>query len=246
MQGTSRLRPSVFARRACAGDARRPSAARSTRSSTSIPPRSSDRLAKRRSSHMRRGSVTAPEPDRNNATTSSSNDVMKANSAPTSTPGRISGSVTWRNVPHGVAPRLRAACSSRRSKPARLAPTLVTTNGHGEAGVRRSPGQVACRQDRSARRRNRCRSRQRSPARSVAIRSVRRRCCAIARGRRARPSAASVPSTVASTTTAAATVRLSRSPRAIRCCRDRRCTSGHRTRAAGTSGRSPRRTTGRR
>src|SRR5271166_593193 len=86
-------------------------------------------MAKRRSSHMRRGKVIAPDPDRNSATISSSNEVMKANSAPTSTPGRINGNVTWRKVPHGVAPRLSAARSSRRSSPARLALTLVTTNG---------------------------------------------------------------------------------------------------------------------
>jgi len=76
-------------------------------------------ISKRRSSHMRRGRVTAPEPDRNSATISSSNEVMKANSAPTRTPGRISGSVTWRNVPQGVTPSDSAACSDRRSKPAR-------------------------------------------------------------------------------------------------------------------------------
>src|SRR2546430_2083379 len=78
---------------------------------------------------MRRGSVTAPEPDTNSATTSSSNDVMKANRAPTRTPGRISGSVIWKKVPVGVAPRLSAACSRRGSMPARLAFPLVTTKG---------------------------------------------------------------------------------------------------------------------
>src|SRR5882757_314191 len=61
---------------------------------------------------MRRGSVTAPEPDMNSATTNSSNDVMKAKRAPARTPGRISGSVTWKKVPVGVAPRLSAACAS--------------------------------------------------------------------------------------------------------------------------------------
>ena len=78
---------------------------------------------------MRRGRVTAPEPEMKRATISSSKEWMKANSAPTSTPGRIRGSVTWKNVARGVAPRLRAAWPSRGSMPARLALTLVTTNG---------------------------------------------------------------------------------------------------------------------
>src|SRR5260221_253493 len=81
------------------------------------------------SSHMRRGSVIAPDPDRNSETTSSSNEVMKANRAPTSTPGRIRGSVTCQKVPPGVARRPRAACSSLGSMPVRLELTLVTTNG---------------------------------------------------------------------------------------------------------------------
>ena len=41
--------------------------------------------------HMRRGSVMAPDPDMNSATMSWSNDVMKANRAPTRTPGPSGG-----------------------------------------------------------------------------------------------------------------------------------------------------------
>ena len=51
-------------------------------------------IAERKSSHMRRGRLIAPEPDRNNAMMSSLNGVMNANNAPTRTPGRINGSVT--------------------------------------------------------------------------------------------------------------------------------------------------------
>jgi len=74
-------------------------------------------ISKRIPSHIRRGNVTAAVPETNNATISSSNEVMKANSEPASTPGRISGNVTCRKAPHGLAPRLIAAYSSRSSKP---------------------------------------------------------------------------------------------------------------------------------
>jgi hypothetical protein len=62
-------------------------------------------------------------------TTTSSNDVTKANTAPDSTPGMISGSVTRRNVDTDDAPRLAAARSSVRSKPPSAAPTFTVTNG---------------------------------------------------------------------------------------------------------------------
>ena len=78
---------------------------------------------------MRRGRVTAPVPERNSETSNSSNEVMKANTAPANMPGAISGRVTWRKTPNGGAPRLAAACCNRLSTPARAAETLITTNG---------------------------------------------------------------------------------------------------------------------
>ena len=63
-----------------------------------------------------RGSVRCPGPAISSATTTSSNDAANANTAPEATPGRISGSVTRRNVVICDAPRLSAARISVRSK----------------------------------------------------------------------------------------------------------------------------------
>ncbi len=65
----------------------------------------------------------------NSAITSSSNEATKAKAAPDSTPGRINGSITRRNAVTGRAPEIAAARISVRSKLARLAPTVTTTNG---------------------------------------------------------------------------------------------------------------------
>jgi hypothetical protein len=55
--------------------------------------------------------------------------MTKPNSAAATTPGRISGKVTRRNVVHGPAPRFCAASSIVRSKPIKLAPTSRTVHG---------------------------------------------------------------------------------------------------------------------
>ena len=55
--------------------------------------------------------------------------MTKPNSAAATTPGRMAGSVTWRNVVQRSAPRLCAASSIERSKPARLAVTRRTVQG---------------------------------------------------------------------------------------------------------------------
>ena len=76
-----------------------------------------------------RGSVRCCGLARNSATTISSNEVTKANSAPDTTPGAMIGSVTVRNAWAGVAPRLAAARVRLGSKPCRVADTVMTTNG---------------------------------------------------------------------------------------------------------------------
>ena len=54
---------------------------------------------------------------------------MKANSAPETTPGRIRGIVTLKNVWNGLAPRLAAARVSEWSKPTSVAVTVIRTKG---------------------------------------------------------------------------------------------------------------------
>jgi hypothetical protein len=76
-----------------------------------------------------RGSVRCPGPAISSATTTSSNDAANANTAPDSTPGRISGRITRRNAPSGVAPRFAAARRSVISNPASVANTVMPTNG---------------------------------------------------------------------------------------------------------------------
>ena len=53
--------------------------------------------------------------------------MVKANSAPDSMPGTMLGRITQRMVCEVEAPRLREACSSRTSKFAREAETVITT-----------------------------------------------------------------------------------------------------------------------
>ena len=56
-----------------------------------------------------RGSVRSAGPVRNSATTTSSNEVTKANRAPEITPGKISGRTIRKNTTVGDAPRLAPA-----------------------------------------------------------------------------------------------------------------------------------------
>ena len=77
--------------------------------------------------HIFRGSVVVAGPPTKSATTTSSKDTIAAKSAPASTPRRTRGSVTRRSACHAVAPRLRAARSSRGSSPRAAASTLSTT-----------------------------------------------------------------------------------------------------------------------
>ena len=60
---------------------------------------------------------------------SSSNEVMKANSAPAMIPGRTIGIVTDRRVRVRLAPRLIAAHSRRSSKFFNVAATMIVTYG---------------------------------------------------------------------------------------------------------------------
>ena len=62
-------------------------------------------------------------------TTTSSNDVMKANKAPETTPGKINGICILKNVRDVPDPRLCAALVNEWSKPASVAVTVITTNG---------------------------------------------------------------------------------------------------------------------
>ena len=86
-------------------------------------------ISVRMPSHICLGSVGCRLPLTKMATTTSSNEVMKASSAPDTTPGRMSGSVTSRNVCQRPAPRFWAASSSVWSKPRSVAVTTTTTNG---------------------------------------------------------------------------------------------------------------------
>ena len=76
-----------------------------------------------------RGSVTCSGPARNSVTTTSSNEVANANSAPEITPGAMTGSVTRKKVSSGLAPRLRLAFTKLWLKLCSVASTVVTTKG---------------------------------------------------------------------------------------------------------------------
>ena len=93
--------------------------------------------------HIWRGMVRCSKPAKKNTTTTSSNDVMKANSPPEMTPGRIRGMVILKKVRGGGAPRPAAARTRVWSKPTRVAVTVITTNGVPSAvWARISPGRV--------------------------------------------------------------------------------------------------------
>jgi len=76
-----------------------------------------------------RASVRWFGPATNSVSTTSSNDVAKAKTAPDTIPGSASGKVTCFSILTGAAPRLAAACSNRRSIPCNTARTLTTTKG---------------------------------------------------------------------------------------------------------------------
>ena len=62
-------------------------------------------------------------------TTTSSKDVMNANSAPDITPGNISGIITLKNVLNVSAPKLCDALIKFVSNPVNVAVTVITTKG---------------------------------------------------------------------------------------------------------------------
>src|SRR5690606_26693174 len=76
---------------------------------------------------MRIGSVVAPGPEVKLAITRSSSDRVKASIQPDTIAGMITGSVTWKKVLVGVAPRSIAASSSDRSKLRRRDCTTTAT-----------------------------------------------------------------------------------------------------------------------
>ena len=65
----------------------------------------------------------------NITTTTSSKEVMKANSAPDITPGRIKGIMTLKKVRIVSAPKLCEALIKLVSKPVKVAVTVITTKG---------------------------------------------------------------------------------------------------------------------
>ena len=73
----------------------------------------------------------------NRTTTTSSSEAANANSAPEMTPGLMSGNCTLKKLRTGPAPRLAAACSSSRLKPAMDAVTVMTTKGAPNAACAR-------------------------------------------------------------------------------------------------------------
>jgi len=79
--------------------------------------------------HIWRGMVCWSCAATNSTTTTSSNEVTKANSAPDTMPGRISGMVMRKKLVEGEAPRLAAARVSEWSKPTSVAVTVMMTKG---------------------------------------------------------------------------------------------------------------------
>ena len=71
-------------------------------------------ICSRRPMNICHGSVFCEAEPTNSTTTTSSNDVMKANSPPEITPGRISGICTLKKVRTGPAPIFAAARVSDR------------------------------------------------------------------------------------------------------------------------------------
>ncbi len=90
--------------------------------------------------NMRLGIVYSSIPARNSTTTTSSKEVMKANSAPEITPGSTSGTVTLKKVRTPSAPRLAEARVRLWSKPTSVAVTVMTTKGVPSAAWARMTG----------------------------------------------------------------------------------------------------------
>jgi hypothetical protein len=82
-----------------------------------------------RSCHMRMGSMSVLASRRNSDTGTLSKDDMKAMNAPASTPGRMIGNVTRRNVRQRVAPRLAELSSNAGSSCASAAIVVRMTYG---------------------------------------------------------------------------------------------------------------------
>ncbi len=78
--------------------------------------------------HLARDGLLICRPT-NSTTTTSSNEVTKANSAPEIMPGVISGMITLKNTVLGDAPRLAPARVSEWSNPDKVAVTVMITNG---------------------------------------------------------------------------------------------------------------------
>src|SRR3954470_23219893 len=74
------------------------------------------------------GSVDEPDPDTNEVMTKSSNDIVKASSAPARIPGQSWGTVIFQKVVISSAPRIMAASSRFSSMPSNRARTTMTTN----------------------------------------------------------------------------------------------------------------------
>ena len=79
--------------------------------------------------HICIGIVVFSNPAKKSTTTTSSNDVTKANNAPDITPGVINGNVIFIKVLYGVLPKLAAALVTLWSKPDKVAVTVITTKG---------------------------------------------------------------------------------------------------------------------
>ena len=75
------------------------------------------------------GIVRCSTSARNITATTSSREVMKANRAPDIMPGVIRGIMTLTNVVQPLAPSPLAALIRERSKPVRVAVTVIITNG---------------------------------------------------------------------------------------------------------------------
>jgi hypothetical protein len=82
---------------------------------------------KRSDAKMRSGSVVVPAPATKNEVRKSSNENVNASRPPASTAGVSRGSVTWRNVDSGPAPRSYEASSSECPMPMKRARTTSAT-----------------------------------------------------------------------------------------------------------------------
>ena len=86
-------------------------------------------ICSRRPVNICQGRVFCAAAPTKSTTTTSSNEVMKAKSAPEITPGKISGICTRKKVTVGVAPMFAAARVRELSKPTSVAVTVMITNG---------------------------------------------------------------------------------------------------------------------